>query len=250
MRAGVPEGEAISVAIPGPLVRARFVARPNRFVLRVTLDDDKGGPAGEPVEAHMADPGRLEELLLPGAHLLLRPARKAARRTRWSAVLVEAPQGGWVSLDTTLPNRLVARALEAGALDELAGWQLVRREWTHGRSRFDFLLAHETGDRMALEVKSVTLVEDGVARFPDAVTARGARHVSELTDLAGRPGWQATVLFVLQRDDARRIHAAPDIDPVFAQALEDARAAGVRILGRRCRVAPAGVTLGAPVPAG
>jgi sugar fermentation stimulation protein A len=89
-----------------------------------------------------------------------------------------------------------------------------------------------------------------VGLFPDAVTARGARHLRELAELAGRPGWEAAVLFVLQRPDARRILASAEIDPELAQALAEAKAAGVRVLGRRCHVALDRVTLGEPVPAG
>lgn len=236
---------------------------------------------GRGVEAvHLADPGRLRELLVPGRRLLLRAADDPDRKTGWSAVLVQTPEGGgWVSVDTTLPNRLVERALRAGVLEELEGWRLERREWSHGNSRFDFLLTprrsgeeadSEPGasrvrgaaagggasrggaspERLVLEVKSVTLVEDGVALFPDAVTARGARHVRELAELARAENTEAAVLFVLQRPDAGRIHAAADIDPEFAAALQEAKAAGVRILGRRCTVKREAVTLGEAVPAG
>ncbi|HUG40114.1 MAG TPA: DNA/RNA nuclease SfsA [Longimicrobiales bacterium] len=236
------------VSLPRDLCEARFAERPNRFLLRCGLPG-----ADAPVEVHLADPGRLRELLLPGRRVWIRPAstapRSPARRTAWSAVLVESPDGrGLVSVDTTLPNRLIRRALEAGALDELAGWRLERREWTLGASRIDFLLARGE-DRLALEVKSVTLVEDGVALFPDAVTARGARHVRELAEVAARPGWEAAILFVLQRPDAHRIEAARAIDPAFADALADARAAGVRVLGRRCRVTLDRIELAEPVPA-
>ena len=96
----------------------------------------------------------------------------------------------------------------------------------------------------------MTLVEDGVALFPDAVTARGARHVRELTELAGRDGWEAAVFFVVQRDDAHRVEAARSIDPDFADALAKAKKAGVRVLARRCSVSIEGITLGDPVPAG
>jgi sugar fermentation stimulation protein A len=199
----------------------------------------------------MADPGRLRELLLPGKRLWLRRAANPHRKTRWTAVLVESPSGGeLVSLDTTLPNRLVGEALRALALEEFRGWVLERTEVTIGRSRLDFLLAREENRRLALEVKSVTLVEGGVALFPDAVTERGARHVRELAEVAGRPGWEAAVLFLLQRSDGREIRTARSIDPGFAEALEEAKAAGVKILGRRCRVYLDRVELGPSVPAG
>lgn len=236
--------------LPGGLVGARFVERPNRFVLLCRVD---GRPADAPPErVHMADPGRLRELLLPGVELRVRPADRPGRATDWSAVLVRTPDDdGWVSIDTTLPNRLIRRALEADALGEFAGWRLERAEWPHEGSRFDFLLrgVDDPGRRLVVEVKSVSLVDDGIALFPDAVTARGARHVDELAEIAARPGWEAAVLFVLQREGAREIRAAAELDPRFAASLAAARAAGVRVLGRRCRVSEAAVTLGDPVPA-
>lgn len=236
---------SVSVPLPAPLVAARFVRRPNRFVVQASLED---GASGEPVDCHLPDPGRLRELLLPDARLWLRAAGDPGRRTAWSVVLVEGPDGaGPISVDTTLPNRLIRRALEQQSLQELAGWRLERAEPAVGRSRFDFLLSRGT-ERLLLEVKSVTLVQDGVALFPDAVTARGARHVRELAELAGEADRHAVVLFVLQRPDAREIRAARSIDPAFADALEAAAAAGVRVLGRRCRVDRHRVTLGDPVP--
>jgi len=203
------------------------------------------------VEAHMADPGRLRELLLPEKRLWLRPASKPERKTRWTAVLVESPDGSeLISLDSTLPNRLIAEALRERAIAELSDWELVRAEVKMGRSRFDFLLSRGESEKMVLEVKSVTLVEEGIALFPDAVTERGARHVRELAEIAGRPGWEATVLFVLQRPDAEEIRAARSIDPKFSDALSEAKEAGVRVLGRRCKVLKDRVELGRQVPAG
>jgi sugar fermentation stimulation protein A len=229
-RAGsTDQPEPIRVPFAAGLREARFVERPNRFLLHCDLGD-------RVVAVHLADPGRLKELLLPGQPIWVRAAGSPTRKTAWSAVLVQSPDGaGLVSVDTTMPNRLIRAALEARALEEFRGWTLEQAEWTHGRSRIDFLLARD-GRRLALEVKSVTLVENGVALFPDAVTARGARHVRELGDLARRDGWEAAVLFVLQRDDAHRIEAARSIDPAFATALAEARAAGLRVHGRRCRV--------------
>lgn len=239
---------------PRPLVPSRFLERPNRFLVRCRLEAGSGRRAdgGPVVDAHLPDPGRLRELLRPWRRVWLRPEPGGAgrRRTGWTAALVETPdREGLVSVDTTVPNRLVEAALEAGALEELARWELERREVSLGGSRLDFLLRDRSGTPLALEVKSVTLVEDGVGLFPDAVTARGARHVRELASLAGREGWEAAVLFVVQRPDARRIRAAREIDPDFADALAEAKAAGVRVLGRRCRVRRDRVELGPPVPA-
>jgi sugar fermentation stimulation protein A len=203
--------------------------------------------------AHLADPGRLEELLVPGRRLWLRHTPAPHRSTEWSAALVESPDSsGLVSVDTRLPNRLIGRALEEDAIDELRAWRLERGEHTVGHSRFDFLLRRRRGGRgprrMLLEAKSVTLVEGRVGLFPDAVTARGARHVRELTDLQSSGDWATAVLFVLQRPDADRIMPDAAIDPDFTRALADARRAGVRILGRRCTVDLERITLGPSVP--
>jgi sugar fermentation stimulation protein A len=208
---------------------------------------------GEPVEAHLPDPGRLSELLVTGRRCLVAPAAGEGRRTRWTLMLVRTPANdGWVSLDTTIPNRLLDRAFREagaegrGALEELPGWVLDRPEATIGASRFDFLLRHidaPPGDPgMILEAKSVTLVEDGRALFPDAVTARGARHVREMAELA-RAGTPGTVIFIAQREDVDAIEAAWEIDPDFAETLAAARAAGVRVLGRRCQVTPEAIRL-------
>lgn len=239
-----PRRRRVGLPWPGPLHDAELVDRPNRFVVRVRFPD------GEEADAHLPDPGRLRELLISGRRMGIRSARSPTRKTRWTATLVESPDGSsWVSLDTTVPNRLLRLALEQEAIEELAGWRLLAREVTYGASRLDFLLEEDEGRRMYLEAKSVTLVEDGVGLFPDAVTARGARHVEELMRAVGE-GHQAAVLFVLQRPDAQRIVAASTIDPHFAETLARAEETGVRILGRRCRVSWRGIELAEAVPAG
>lgn len=227
-----------------PLVEARFASRPNRFLVRACLD------GGAEVDAHLADPGRLKELLVTGRRMGLRPEMPSpTRRTLWTAVLVESPEGEeWVSLDTTMPNRLMRAALADRALSELRTWKLAGWEVPFGRSRLDFLLQDPGGRRMYVEAKSVTLVRDGVALFPDAVTARGTRHLEELVR-ARREGHEAAVLFVLQRRDAHRIVAARAIDPDFADALARAASAGVCVLGRRCSVGWEGIRLGGRVAA-
>ena len=250
---------AVSLDWGAPLVPARFLRRPNRFVVHALLED-AGGEERREVVAHLADPGRLKELLLPGARMGLRPEPPSkTRKTRFTAMVVEAPEsdgGEWVSVNTTVPNLLVREALARGALDELAGWRLVRHEVPWGGSRLDFLLERDEAAsgqggvrHLYVEAKSVTLVEEDVALFPDAVTARGARHLEELMDVLAS-GHEAAVLFVLQRPDASRIVAAHSIDPVFSETLARAEQAGVRVLGRRCSVSWSGIELGGPVPAG
>jgi sugar fermentation stimulation protein A len=211
-----------AVATGGDLVDARFVARPNRFVVEAVVE------RGRKVRAHLADPGRLTELLVEGAPLRLRPvAARPGRRTRFTAVLVRAstPPHPWVSVDTTLPNRLAETLLRRNEVPGVgAGWS-IRREVTVDRSRFDFMLSRND-ERMVVEVKSVTLVEDGIARFPDAPTARGARHVREIEDLV-REGARGLVLFIVQRSDARAVATHEKIDPDFADAVRSAHTHGV-----------------------
>lgn len=228
-----------------PLTPATFLARPNRFVVHCSVEGYK-----RPVVAHLPDPGRLRELLVPGRSIWLRRVpreeiRAKKRRTRWTAVLTQTPDGnGLVSLDTMAPNRLIRHALEARAIDELSDWEFDRAEFPLGHSRVDFVLRKAGNRRLALEVKSVTLVEDGIGLFPDAVTARGTRHLHALMDVIKQPNWRAAVLFLVQRSDVTCVRAAPSIDADFAAALAAAKGAGVMVLGRRCSVTLDGITLG------
>jgi sugar fermentation stimulation protein A len=139
-----------------------------------------------------------------------------------------------VSLVPTLANRLFEHAIARGTVPGLRGAQVIRREVAHGRSRFDFLLRHR-GRPVLVEVKSVGLVERGRALFPDAPTARGARHLRELAAHARRGG-AALLAFVVQRPDAVSVHPHRHLDPAFAEALVEARRAGVRLLGLACRL--------------
>lgn len=249
-------GGAPAVGLGGPLAPAVFLERPNRFVVRCRVTgapgaaaDADAGPGAPVVEAHLPDPGRLTDLLVEGRRLLLRPAEGPGRKTDWTAVLVRSAGGVWVSVDTTLPNRLVEAGLRGEWLEELAGWTVAGTEVALGESRIDFVLGRPgTRARLALEVKSVTLVRGRVGRFPDAVTARGARHVRELAEVATRENWRAAVLFVAQRPDVARVTADEEVDPDFARTLHAAREAGVRALARRCRVDRSRVELGRAVP--
>ncbi|EGL82538.1 Sugar fermentation stimulation protein A [Caldalkalibacillus thermarum TA2.A1] len=248
----------VSISYHGSLYQARFIERPNRFVVRCELlgQSQKGTSVNDPglaknvVEAHLPDPGRLKELLVPGRTLWLKASNKPERKTKWSVVFCETPGGkSLVSLDSTLPNRLITLALKANAIEELRDWSLVQPEFKMGGSRWDFLLTHiRDGRKLALEIKSVTLVRNKIALFPDAVTLRGTKHLRELAHLARKTEWEAAVLFVVQRDDVIRVEAARDIDPCFADELEKARASGVQLLGRKCHITLNEVTLGGKVP--
>jgi sugar fermentation stimulation protein A len=205
------------------------VERPNRFIVEARLAD------GRAVEAHLADPGRLKELLMPGAELRLRAApEEGLRRTAYTVALVRASEAprSWVSVETSRANRLAEELLRRGQVHGLGrGWELCR-EVRHGASRFDFCLRRTGHAPHWVEVKSVTFAERGVARFPDAPTARGRRHVRELAERA-RAGDSATVLFVVQRGDVGAVTTYAEIDPDFDVALREARDAGVRLRAAR-----------------
>lgn len=227
-------------------VRGRLVARVNRFAAAVAVD-------GRDALAHVANSGRLEQLMRPGAEVLLRPAvarLASARATSYDLLCVELGAGGWACADARVPAPVFAEAVAAGALPEFAGYRVARAEPRFGRSRFDLLLEPSDargGRPILVETKSVTLVEEGRALFPDAPTARGARHLADLIE-ATRRGYRAAVVFVAQREDADRFAPHDRVDPALGAALRAAAAAGVHVRAYRCRVDDAGIRLAAPLP--
>jgi sugar fermentation stimulation protein A len=236
-RRDTTDGPPGLVAWP-PLVEARFVERPNRFLVIADVQ-------GRRIRVASRDPGRLEELLRPGARVLVAPAKEASRRTAATLCLVR--KGAvWVSLVPTLANDLLEAALRSRPPSGLGRTRVLAREVPHGRSRFDFLLSLK-GRPTLTEVKSVSLVRGRLALFPDAPTTRGARHLRELTELrqAGQP---TLMVFVVQRPDADRVSPHRDRDPAFAEALEAAVEAGVRIRAYTSRVSPRGCRLDRRIP--
>lgn len=208
------------------LVKGTFVQRDNRFRVQVRLNDDV-------VAAHLANPGRLRELLVPGREVWLKPAHAPHRRTGYDLALV-AYEGHYVSMNSQLPNRLVAQALQGRLLPGFKDYPVVRPEVRLGESRLDFRL-EGAGVLCWIEVKSVTLVVDGVARFPDAPTARGRRHLRELVDVAAH-GDRAAVIFVVQRADAMSFSPNDETDREFGEALRQASETGVEVYALRCAV--------------
>lgn len=221
-----------------PVQKAVLVCRLNRFVAEIDT--------GESIaRAHVPSSGRMKELLFPGATVYIARNAGAAKKTDYRILLAEY-KGALVSIDSLLPNRLIRRALLEGEIEELSGYEHIYSEAQYLNSRFDFHLTGPAGE-CYLEVKSVTLVVDGVALFPDAPSARGARHLEELA-AASREGKRAVVFFVIQREDAYAFRPNDAGDPAFSAALRRAVDAGVQVWARKCIIKESKVELHNNVP--
>lgn len=229
----------VTVPLPQPALRGRFLRRLNRFAVEVVLD-------GQPVVAHLPNSGRMTELLVAGQPVVVVRQPAPHRKTAYDLVLIEY-RGRWVSVDSRLPSAVAAAALRAGAIPRWAAYTAVRREVVYHDSRLDLELTGPDGARCLIETKSCNLVEDGLALFPDAPTLRGARHLHTLIH-ARQHGIDAGVLFIVQRDDALRLRPFDTADPAFGIALRAAAAAGVAVVAYRCLVTPDAMTLDQPVP--
>ena len=229
-----------------PLVPATLVRRYKRFLADVVL------PTGEAVTAHVANPGSMIGLAAPGARVWLSRSDNPKRKLPWSWELVEVDLGGgaeFVGVNTGHPNGVVAEALAAGLIPELAGYASARREVPYGKnSRVDVLLEDPERPPCYVEIKNVHLMRrPGLAEFPDAVTARGAKHLDELAAMVAA-GHRAVMLFLIQIGSAERFALAADIDPTYAAAFARARAAGVEAIAWRCAVTAQGIDCMRPVP--
>lgn len=231
---------------PAPLIPATLVRRYKRFLADVVLH------SGEEITVHVANPGAMLGLASPGARVWLSKSEKAKRKLAYSWELVEADFGSGlevVGIDTGHPNRLVAEALAAGRIPELAGYDVIRREVKYGRaSRVDFLLEGAGRPPCYVEVKNVHLMrEPGLAEFPDCVTARGARHLDELAEMVAA-GHRAVMLFVIQIGSAGAFALARDIDPAYGVAFDRAQARGVEAFAWACGLTTEGIEVVRPVP--
>lgn len=215
---------------PQPMAHGRLASRYKRFFADVALDD------GRAVTAHCPNPGAMLGLNTPGLGAWVSAAAGSKRKLAWTLELVEA-DGGLVGIDTLAPNRLVAEALAADAIAELAGYDVHRREVRMGEaSRVDFVLEGAGRSRCWLEVKNVHLRRIGtLAEFPDCVAARSARHLRELTTRVAE-GDRAVQLFVIQRTDCDVFAACADLDPAYADGLATAAKAGVEVLAYACDI--------------
>jgi sugar fermentation stimulation protein A len=225
-----------------PLVGGRLVKRYKRFLADVLLDD------GREITAHCANPGSMLGLATPGARVMLSLSDNPARKLAFSWELVEV-DGVWVGINTAHPNTLVAEAIEAGVIKELAGFDRLRREVKYGKnSRVDILLEADGKPDVLVEVKNVHLMrQPGLAEFPDSVTARGAKHLDELAD-AVEAGRRAVMVYLVQYPGCERLAFAADIDPYYADAYDRAAARGVEALVYVCRVDPTGIEVERRIP--
>jgi sugar fermentation stimulation protein A len=227
---------------PQPLVRGRLVSRYKRFFADVVLDD------GAAVTAHCPNPGAMLGLNAPGLTAWLSRSDDPKRKLPLTLELVEA-DGGLVGINTMHPNRLVAEALAADVIPEVAGYATHRREVRYGtNSRVDFLLEHPGRPPCWLEVKNVHLRRSGtLAEFPDCVAARSLKHLKELTAMV-EAGHRAVMLFVIQRTDCDAFEACADLDPAYAKGLTEAAARGVEVLAYACEISPQAVRIAGCVP--
>lgn len=216
------------------VVRGRFLSRPNRFIALVELD-------GAETVCHVKNTGRCRELLTPGAWVYLTPGAAPGRKTAYDLIAVEKGSR-LINMDAQAPNRVFgefARTFDPQALS-------VRPEYRFGASRLDFCLERPDGLHL-VEVKGVTLEEDGHARFPDAPTERGVKHLRELIS-AVEQGHRATAFFLIQMANVTDFAPNDDTHPAFGAMLRRAAAAGVQLAAYDCRVTPDSLTVGSPVP--
>lgn len=217
------------------MVPGTFLRRPNRFVAHVEI-------AGKEEIVHVKNTGRCRELLPAGAQVWCQKSDNPSRKTQYDLICVQKGER-LINMDSQAPNVAVGQWLRSGGME---GVENVRSEVTRGQSRFDFAF-RQNGRDCYMEVKGVTLENDGICAFPDAPTLRGAKHVRELTQLA-KEGCGAYILFVIQMSDVKFLHPNDVTDPAFSQALREAAEAGVQVLAMDCNITHDRMCLNKEVP--
>ncbi|MFT4184356.1 MAG: DNA/RNA nuclease SfsA [Rhizobium sp.] len=225
-----------------PLVPARLIARYKRFLFDAELE------TGEIITGSCPNTGSMQGLTTPGSRIWLSEHDSPKRKYRHVFELIEA-DGTTVGVNTAMPNRLAAEAIALGQVSDLGDYTTVRREQNYGRnSRIDLLLTDPLRTTTYVEVKNVHFMRrPGLAEFPDTATARGAKHLEELGDMA-QAGYRAVMLFVIQRHDCHSFRVCGDLDPIYAAAFERALQRGVEVYALKCRVSPTEITPAGLIP--
>lgn len=218
------------------VTKGRFLARPNRFIAYVETEE------GSRV-VHVKNTGRCRELLVPGATVYLERGTNPARKTAFDLIAVEKA-GRLINMDAQAPNKVFAEWVAAGGF--LPDVTAVRSEYVYGASRLDFCLETAHGPHL-VEVKGVTLEENGAARFPDAPTERGVKHIREL-QRAAEAGLDATLFFVVQMENIHSVAPNDETHPAFGAALREAAASGVNVCANECAVTPDSLVIRRSVP--
>jgi sugar fermentation stimulation protein A len=221
------------------LIHGRLIQRYKRFLADVTLDD------GSIVTAHCTNSGTMKTCLEDGAEVYLSPADDPKRKTKFTWEMIKI-NGKWIGVNTSVPNKLAFDALVDNTIFSLRGYTQVRREVKFGNSRIDLFAENET-EKCFIEVKNVTMKVGNHARFPDAKTERGLKHLNELMEIR-KQGMRAVMLYVIQRMDVEIFGPAWDIDPAYAETLLVAFESGVEIIPVMAQVSPEGIELGRVMP--
>ncbi|WP_270732315.1 DNA/RNA nuclease SfsA [Shimia sp. Alg240-R146] len=226
-----------------PLVPAVLIRRYKRFLADARLAD------GSEITAHCANPGSMMGLAEPGMKIWLEPNDDPKKKLNFGWRLVDHENGHFTGVDTSVPNRALKGALLNREVARLADYAMVRPEVKYGEnSRIDFLMTDDGKPDLYVEVKSVTLMrQQGLAEFPDSVTTRGAKHLTELRNMVAQ-GHRAMMLYLVQRTDANTVTLAEDIDPKYASAFDAAVAAGVEVMALSCSITPTAIEVGDLLP--
>lgn len=224
---------------PKKLVHGTLIKRYKRFLADIKLDD------GTEVTAHCTNSGTMKSCLENGAEVYLTPVDDPKRKTKFTWEMIKI-NGDWVGINTGNPNKLAFEAISKGEIPELAGYTKVQREVKFGDSRFD-VFAENENEQCFIEVKNVSLKEGKYAKFPDAVTTRGQKHLKTLVEVKSK-GIRAVMLYIIQRSDVEIFAPASEIDPDYTKALKAAIKAGVEIIPMQVKVSPEKIVLVKKLP--
>ncbi|WPC41953.1 DNA/RNA nuclease SfsA [Clostridium sp. JS66] len=221
------------------IIKSEFINRPNRFQAYVKIN-------GVETMVHVPNTGRCKEILIPGCTVILRQEDNPTRKTAYD--LIAAYKGNTlINIDSQIPNKVVEEALNDKRIELLSKYNKVQREKTFGNSRFDFKLTDELENECYVEVKGVTLEEDGKVMFPDAPTERGKKHLLELVEVK-KCNKDAAVIFLIQMENVNYFSPNDTMDKAFSDALRFAEKNGVHVMAYNCKVGEDFITLYKPIP--